>query len=58
MGACMLSSGICLVQKKYLASYIVMLLFFLGFNIGTGSVNWVYLAEVTVDKAAGFCATA
>jgi len=36
----------------------MMLLFFLGFNIGTGSVNWVYLAEVTVDKAAGFCAFA
>jgi len=54
----MITSGVCLIQEQYLASFILMLLFFLGFNIGSGSVSWVYLAEVTVDKASGFCAAA
>jgi len=58
MGTCMITSGVCLIQEQYLASFILMLLFFLGFNIGSGSVSWVYLAEVTVDKASGFCAAA
>lgn len=36
----------------------MILVFLVAFNIGSGTVTWVYNAEVTVDKAAGFCVCA
>lgn len=39
-----------------MASYIIRLLFLVGFNIGVGSIVPIYTAEVVTDKASGFCA--
>lgn len=57
MGGSFIISAICLVQKTYLAAFIFMLLFLVAWNIGNGSVVWVYTAEVAIDKAAGFAAS-
>jgi len=39
-----------------MASYILMLLFLVGFNVGVGSIVPIYTAEVVTDKASGLCA--
>lgn len=37
--------------------FIMMNLFIGAFQLSTGSVAWLYVAEVTMDQASGFCMT-
>ena len=51
---CNISVGACLQEKWYMTSYISMILF-VFFYCMPGNVIFIYVSEVTVDQAAGFC---
>jgi hypothetical protein len=54
MGVSSIASGLCLIFKAYIWSYILLLLIICVHSLGIGSVTWVYVSEVTMDRASGF----
>ena len=58
MGVCMAAAGACLHWEWYVAAFLLMIAFTAAYGLTAGSVTWLYLAETSVDQAAGlvmFC---
>jgi hypothetical protein len=54
MGVCLLLTGYCVVKEYYLASFLILLVFDVSFQLSQGCIAWVYCSEVPVDEASGF----
>ena len=52
MAFCNGSAALCLQSKWYMAAFISLVFFMASFSI-IGAISYIYVGEVTVDKAAG-----
>jgi hypothetical protein len=50
----MLLTGWCIVKEYYLASFFILMVFVVSFQLSQGCIAWFYCAEVPVDEASGF----
>ena len=51
------AAGVCLIYEYAITSFILICSFIFVYQFTLASVAWLYIPEVTVDKATGFCMT-
>lgn len=52
------AAGFCLMYQYAMTSFILICAFIFIYQFTLASVAWLYIPEVTLDKASGFCMTA